>query len=47
MVIVDFHTILDAESCVVTGELRFRGDVGENGKDEFSGEFEDYGDGMR
>jgi len=40
MIIVDLHTILDAESCIVTGEPRFWGDVGENGKEELVWEFE-------
>jgi len=47
VVIVDLHTILDAKSCVVTGEPRFWGDVGDNGKEELSWELENCGDGMR
>ena len=42
MDIIDLHTILDAESCIVTGESRFRGDIGENGKEELIWEFEYY-----
>jgi len=47
MVIVDLHTVLNAEPCVLTGELWFWGDVGENGKDELVREFENYGGGTR
>ena len=47
MIIVDLHTILDAEPRVVTGELRFRGGVGENGKDELVREFENCESKMR
>ena len=47
MVIVHPHTVLEAEPCMVTGEPRFWGDVGENGKDELIWEFENYEGGMR
>lgn len=40
MVVTHLHKILDAESRMVTGELRFWDDVGENGKDELIREFE-------
>ena len=42
MVIVDLHTILDAESCIVAGEPRFWGDIGENGKKDLIWELENY-----
>ena len=35
MAIVDTHTILKAEPCIVTGVMRVRGDVGEDVKDKF------------
>ena len=40
MVIIDPHTIRDTEPCTVASEMRFWGDVRENGKDEFVWEFE-------
>jgi len=46
VVIVDLHIILGAESCVVTGEPRFWGDVVENGKDKLIWEFEDCKNAM-
>ena len=46
MVIVGLHTIQSAEPCVVIGELRVLGDVGENAKDKLVWEFEDYKNGM-
>ena len=42
MVIADHHTVLKTEPCIVAGELRFWGDVGENGNDKFVWEFKDY-----
>ena len=49
MVIVDSHTILNAEPRIVTDvdKLRVWGDVRENGKDEFVREFENCENGMR
>ena len=41
--VVDFHTILNAEPCIATGEVRIWGDVGENGKDQLIRELEDCG----
>jgi len=46
MVIADIHTILEAEPCIGTGEVRVWGDVGENGKDEFVWELENCENGM-
>jgi hypothetical protein len=46
MVIVDLHTILNTEPCIVTGEPRVWGDVGENGKDELVWEFENCRNGV-
>ena len=42
VVIVDHHTVLKAEPCIVTGELWFWGDIREDGKDKLVWEFEDY-----
>jgi len=47
MVIIHLHTILGTEPRIVTGELRFWGDVGEYGKDELVWEFKDCEKGMR
>jgi len=41
VVVVDFHAVLFTEPGIVTSELRFWGDVGENVKEEFDWEFED------
>ena len=41
MAIVDPHTILKTEPCILTGITRVRGDVGENVKDELVWKFED------
>jgi len=41
MAILDPHTILKTEPCIVTGVMRVRGDVGENVKDELVWKFED------
>ena len=41
MVILDRHTVLKTESCIVAGELRFWGGVGDNGNDKFVWEIED------
>ena len=46
MVIIDLHVVLEAESCVVTGEPRVRGDMRENAKDKLIREFEDCENGM-
>jgi len=46
MVIVDLHIILSTKSCIVTGELRFWGDVGENRKDKLVWELEDCESGI-
>jgi len=46
MVTVDLHVVLSTESCIVTGEPRFWGDVRENGKDKLVWEFEDWKNGM-
>jgi len=40
--IVDIHVVLDTESCIVTGELGFWGDVRKNGKNKLVWESEDY-----
>jgi len=41
VVVIDLHAVLFTEPRIVTGEPRFWGDVGENGKHEFNWEFED------
>jgi len=40
MVVINLHAILFTEPCIVTGELRFRRNVRENGKNEFVWQFE-------
>jgi len=45
VIIVDLQTIMKAEPCIGTGEVRVRGDVGENGKDELVWELENYKNG--
>jgi len=45
MIVVDLHPILFTESCVVTGEPRFWGDVGKNVENELVWEFKNCGDG--
>jgi len=47
MVIVYLHTILGTEPRIVTGELRFWGDVEEYGKDKLVWEFENCEKRMR
>ena len=47
MVVVDLHAILLTEPCIGTGELRFRGDVGENRENKLVREFKNYEDGIR
>ena len=47
MAIVDTHTILKAEPCIVTGVMRVRGDVGEDVKDKFVRKLENCEGGMR
>ena len=42
MVIVDLHTVLNTEPCILVGEVRVRGDVAEDGEDQFVGELENY-----
>ena len=46
MAIVDPHTILKTESCILAGVIRVRGDMGENVKDELVWKFEDCESGM-
>ena len=46
MVVIDLQEILFAEPCIVTGEPRFRGYVGENGENELDWEFENCEWGM-
>ena len=40
MIIIDPKIVHHTKSCIVTGELRVRGDVGEDGMDELIWEFE-------
>ena len=42
MVIIDHHTVLEAEPCIVTGKRWFWGDMREDGKDKLIWDFEDY-----
>ena len=40
MIVINLHTILHAVPRIMTGEVRFWGNVGENGKDELVWELE-------
>ena len=40
MIIIDPNIVHHTESCIVTGELRVRGDVREDGMDKLIWEFE-------
>ena len=46
MVIIDLRTILNVEPCMIADEMRIRGDVVEDRKDEFVWELENCEDGM-
>ena len=43
MIIIDPRTIRNAESCIVTDEMRVRRDMREDGKGELVWEFENCG----
>ena len=46
MVVIDLHAILFTEPCIVTSELRFWGDMGENGENELVWDSENCEQGM-